>query len=702
MDTMESARVFEQRVGTVEQGSGKERWLPPWLFKHHELTRALESAQTVSQQSLTNTLNHIHFINGHVLVLLKHPRFEEGVLLRARPEPCFGATLFCAWENSFRADLSQTNYLFLHLVIDDGRSMILVPGDAEEVDARGIRIRLPETSYAVGQRSARRYPCRNVDADLIQSGFLAKGRLMDFSPMGFKLKLRPDPSCSFRWFNSGEPFTIHLSHEEKMLFAGTCNCVRSGGGDLEHEVVATPEAGVVRRFKKKQIRNTRQRLLPSPTLTFLHPFLGKKVQMEVQNISTSGFSVYERGEERLLVPGMIIPEMTVNFAGALRIQCAAQVIYLIPDESGEGVRYGLAVLDMDIEAYSRLTHILTNALDPHAYISSEVDMDALWEFFFSTGFIYPKKYRLIQPHREEFKKTYEKLYLEGPEIARHFTYQKNGRIYGHISMVRAYERSWMIHHHAANAMDNRRTGFMVLKQIMHYLNDMYRLPSAKIDYVLCYFRPENKFPDRVFGGFARELNNPKGCSMDLFPYLPHTRHSVCAQLSEGWSLEESTPFHLWELRQSYSRHSGGLLMEALGLTRAEDRPSDKNLKKIYADLGFERSWKLYSLLHEGELNAVLIANQSDLGFNLSELLNGITILVTDPDGLPWSVLSVAISILAGKYRADRIPILFFPSEYVQKMGIPYEKQYQLWILNVQFGNEYLEYMQKRFRISYGQ
>lgn len=697
---MESPQVFQQKLGSVKQVPGSERWLPPWLFKHEDLMHALESAQRVSQEFLVNTLNHLHFINGHVLVLLKHPRFEETILLRADPEPCFSDTVRCTWAAGMSTDLPLANYLFLHLVIEDGRSMILVPGKVEEIHDQGIRIRLPETSYAVGRRSARRYPCRDVDADLIQSGFLARGKLTDFSPMGLRLKLKAEPSCSFRWFNAGERFTIHLRHEAKMLFAGTCTCVRSMGEDLEQELVVTPELGVVRRFKKKQIRNTRLRLVPSPKLTFLHPLLGKKVQMEVQDISTSGFSVYERGEERLLVPGMIIPEMTVNFAGTFRIKCSAQVIYLLADESGDGIRYGLAVLDMDIEAYSSLTHILTNALDPHAYVSNEVDMDALWEFFFTTGFLYPKKYRLIQPHREEFKKTYEKLYLEGPEIARHFTYQKNGRIFGHISMVRAYERSWMIHHHAANAMDNRRTGFMVLKQIMHYLNDMYHLPSAKIDYVICYFRPENKFPDRVFGGFARELNDPKGCSMDLFSYLPHTRHSVCAQLSEGWSLEECTPFHLWELSRSYSHHSGGLLMEALGLTRGGEHPSDENLKKIYGNLGFLRSWKVYSLLHEGELNAVLIANHSDLGFNLSELLNGIKILVTNPDGLPWSVLSVAISRLAGDYRADRIPVLFFPSEYVQKMGIPYEKHYQLWILNVQYGNEYLEYMQKRFRISY--
>ncbi|MBN1102176.1 MAG: hypothetical protein JXL84_02050 [Deltaproteobacteria bacterium] len=699
MDT-ESARVLEKKVGSVKQVPERTAgWLPPWLFMHQELMHALEKALKVSRESLTNTLNHTHFTGGHILVLLQHPRFQESILLRARPEPCLGQSVHCQWADGEGMDLCLETYRFLHLIIEDGRSMILVPGEALEVTGEGITVELPEISYAVGQRRARRYPSRGVEADLIQAGFLAKGVLVDFSPLGFRLRVKPVPSCSFRWFNTGEPFTIQLRDGGEMLFSGTCTYVRSGNESMEREMVVRPLHGMVRRFRKKQIRNGRLKLVPSPALSFLHPFLGRKVQIEVDNISTSGFSVYEGSEERVLVPGMIIPEMTVSFASALMIRCAGQVIYHMEDPSG-AIRYGVAILDMDIQAYSRLTHILTNALDPHAYISSEVDMDALWEFFFESGFIYPRKYRLIQSHREEFKRTYEKLYLENPDIARHFTCQKNGRIYGHISMVRAYERAWMIHHHAAKAMDSKRTGFTVLKQIMHYLNDMHRLPSANIDYVMCYFRPENKFPDRVFGGFARELKDPKGCSVDLFSYLPYTRHSVGTKLPEDWVLDECTPFHLWELGRFYNHLSGGLLLDAVGLIQGETRTNDDHLRKIHEDLGFLRTRKVYSLTYKGELHAVLVANQSDLGLNLSELLNGIKILVTHPERLPWNILSTAISMLASNYRADKIPVLFFPVAYVKQSNIPCEKHYQLWVLNVQKGNEYLEYMQKRFRITY--
>lgn len=696
MDTERSAETFSRKAGSIRSISGEECRLPPWVFQHQDLTHTLESANPVGKEALINTLNHIHFMNGYIFVLLRHPKYKESIIVRVYPEPCIGREITCQWSENL-SGLELENYKFLHIVIDDGQSIILVPAELQEISGKSFTIQLPHTSYALGRRQARRYTCHDVVVELTQSGFLARGELLDFSLMGFRIRVRPVSSSSFHWFNPDALTIIHLKHDQHVIFSGLCRCIRQQGGLQDKQIVLVPKDEKINRFKRKQIRNPRQHLAPPPILIFHHPLLKKRVQLEISDISTSGFSVYEKAGEGILMQGMIIPELIVNFAGTLRVKCSAQVIYRLEEKEKE-IRCGLAILDMDINTYSRLTHILINALDPHAYISSDVDMEALWEFFFHTGFIYPMKYRLLQSHRKKFKETYKKLYQESPEIAMHFTYQKNGRIYGNISMVRAYERTWMIHHHAARVMESKRAGFMVLKQIMHYLNDMHRLPSAKMDYVMSYFRPENKFPDRVFGGFARALKNTRGCSMDLFSYLTYTSLSLGTELPEGWSLRECSALDLWELNRFYGHYSGGLLLDALGMGQKDS--GDEPLEEIYGRLGFLRKWRAYSLKSQKELNAVLIVNQSDLGLNLSELLNGIKILVTNPEGLPWNVLSIAIAQLTGVYHVDRVPILFYPFEYIKENNVPYEKQYQVWILNVQYGNEYMEYMQRKFRITY--
>ncbi len=697
MDTSKSQKIFPKIDGNVKQASVEEKKLPPWLFQHRTLTNALENAKPVKQEALTNTLNHIHFMDGYVFSLLKHPKYDESILVRTYPEPCLNSELTCHWSDEKIAGLKLEDLKLQHLIIANGNSLILVPAKIKEINNKYFTIELPSTSHAVEQRQVRRYTCRDVTVEMIQSGFLAKGELLDFSPMGFLIRVRPEAHCSFQWFNSDESATIHLRNKQQTLFSGVCECIRQHGGLQEREIMLSPSDEKISRFKKSKVRNPRQQLQPSPVALFNHPFLGKRVQFEIEDISTSGLSVCEKTDEGVLIPGMIIPDLTINFAGALAIRCNAQVIYRVKKDE-KNVCIGLAILDMDIDTYSRLTHILTNAMDPHFYTSKDVDMAALWEFFFESGFIYPTKYRLIQSYREKFKETYRKLYQECPEIAKYFTYQRNGQIYGHIAVVRAYEQAWLIQHHSSRAMDNKRAGFLVLKQIMHYLNDIYRLPSANMQYAMTYFRPENKIPDRIFGGFTKVLENTRGSSLDLFSYLPYTRLSLGAKLPEGWSLKVCSTSDLWELNQFYSHYSGGLLLDALGL--GQEVSGAQSLEEIYSRLGFLKKLKAYSLVHEDRLKAVLIAEKSDMGLNLSELLNGIKVLVTEPDKMPWNVLSIAISQLTSDYPMDRVPILFYPLEYVKIENVPYEKQYQLWIMDVRYANEYMEYMQTKFRIKY--
>jgi hypothetical protein len=679
------------------QASEEECVVVPRLFQHHDLIHALESSSSVDMRSLINRFNHIHFMDGNVLVHLSYENSQDTILVTARPEPCLDGELICHWSDEKLLNFSIDKYQFLHLIIDDGQSMTVVPAVLQEMTSKYVKVQLPDVSYEIGQRRARRHTCHDVDVELDQSGFFAKGELLDFSPVGFRIRVLPDSYSSFNWFNADELVRVHLRNHKQIFFSGICRCIRQQEKFQDNEIVLALADENSSRFRPNSTRNPRQHLASSPALSFEHPFLNKKVQLEVADISTSGFSVYEKADEGVLIPGMIIPELVVSFAGSLKMNCVVQVIYRTKEDK-QRLRCGLAILDMDIDNYSRLTDILTNALDPHACVSREIDMDALWEFFFSAGFMYPKKYRLIQSHREHFKKMYKKLYLESQDIARHFTYQKNGRIYGHISMVRAYERTWMIHHHAALTMENKRSGFFVLKQIMHYLNDMHRLPSAKMDYVISYFRPENKFPDRVFGGFARDLRNLRGCSMDLFASLPYTSLSLDTGFAESWSLRECSALDLWELNRIYGHGSGGLLLDAMDLNQKDS--GNGSLEKVYARFGFLRKQKSYALAYDNELSAVLVVDQSELGFNFSELTNGIKVLVTNPDSLPWRVLSIAISRLTNVYHMDRIPILFYPFEYVESESIPYEKKYQAWVLNVRYGNEYMEYMQRKFKVGY--
>ena len=90
----------------------------------------------------------------------------------------------------------------------------------------------------------------------------------------------------------------------------------------------------------------------------------------------------------------------------------------------------------------------------------------------------------------------------------------------------------------------------------------------------------------------------------------------------------------------------------------------------------------------------MIVNQSDLGINLSELLNSITVLIVDQEGLSWDILSRTVMNFTVGYKMDNIPVMIYPFEYAEENSVPFEKQYNLWVLSMQSANEYLQYMHR--------
>ena len=343
-----------------------------------------------------------------------------------------------------------------------------------------------------------------------------------------------------------------------------------------------------------------------------------------------------------------------------------------------------------------LLGLLHQTYNEKSYVCNTVDLDALWNFFFEVRFIYPKKYTYIQENKEKIKEIYKKLYTRSPSIARHYIYQDNGRILGHMAMIRFYHRTWLIHHHAANRHASNKAGLEVLSQISRYINEVHTIYSHHLDYVCCYFRPENKFPERVFGGVSRNMKNPKGCSLDTFAYF-HFENAFSNELDmhEPWSWTATQPEDLIELESYYEDVSGGLMVTALDLepdTLLIDEVTDE-----YRRLGFKRERYLYTLKKAGKLKALVMINLSDIGLNMSDLTHCVKIIVTDPNDLPKSTLYLMLSLLFEKYEQKEMPVLLYPTSYSDAVSIPYEKLYTPWVLNSQNLDDYFRYLTRLLR-----
>jgi hypothetical protein len=677
------------KEGIIEGITGKSQLVVP--FRRSDLKSALFSSSKVERKRFINIINFHNFVNEQVFAQMVYPLTKEEFLFKVLPGPCIGDELTCTLPEG--THLSFDNFIFKGLIIDDGKSIMVMHADPIQLSSRSLIVRLRKSGTIYNLRQAKRFYCHMVDAVLQKKEIKIEGSLEEFNPSGMRISLKEKLSEVSPFLSPSEDFSIQLTRGGKLIFSGLGNFIRME--DRNNAIVVKPRYIPQKIYKEKKFRNPRMNFSPSPKVIFDHPLTLKRVTFDVVDITTSGFSVVADSETSLLMPGMIIGDVTIARSGLFSMKFSAHVVYASPEKKNK-IRYGFAIYDTDVVTYNHLFDMYCNSIDRHANVSRDVNMDLLWEFFFESGFIYPKKYLCFSQYKEDYKKTYEKLYHNSPEIFANFTYQENDAIYGHVSIIKSYERTWMIHHLAAKPMGTKRTGLFVLNHILNYFDGFYRMPSIGMDYMIFYFQPENRFPNHFFGGFCRQLNNPQGCSMDCFAYLTQTIPPKETILPDGWILSECSTHDIIELRSSYKHISGGLMIDSFCLDR--EKSTEKSIEALYGKYGLKRRYGAHVLKHGGKAKAYMLVDESDMGINLSELLNSVKIIVTDSTGLPWDILDTSLGKFAELYGTQNVPVLVYPYQYLDNQGISYSKKYNLWVLSARSGDDYTEHLKKQAKI----
>jgi hypothetical protein len=658
--------------------------------------RAAALGRSISKSHLVNRLNYMNFQDQTILVNLRHVTYDNAIFLRALPLPCAGERLECLWaEMASLKELLKT-YRFEYLLIPDGKKYLLVNSEVVAMDERGVSLVLPVTCHEFEARRIKRHPAEGVKVQMMQHGASFEGELVDYTPVAVRVSGSAVPPATFQWINPETPLNLRLVRGSSVLYSGAFEILSHSATDSTRSLVLTQMRANIRRFKTKKYRNARQQLVPSPNVVFEHPLIGKRVNLKIADVSGSGFAVEENEGDSVLMAGMIIPNLEISFAHGLALHCMVQVVSrnVVGSGAEKIVRCGVAILEMDIRDHVKLLSILHQVANRRSYVCTEVDMDDLWDFFFETGFIYPGKYAHFQANKEEVKRTYAKLYGDNPQIARHFIYQDRGAILGHMAMVRFYENSWMFHHHAARKSVTIKAGLAVLDQAGRYLNELSNFDFAHLNFIYCYYRPDNKFPNRVFGGFARYHQDPGSCSLDQFAYSHFHAGAASDPLAGPWELAPSNHFDLVELGNYYRHVSGGLVTRAFDLEPGAVRHDE--LAEEYRALGFRKERFCYSLRKEGSLKAFLLVNCTDAGFNMADLTNCVTLIVVD-DQLPPDLVRLSLEQVSRHYEGGEMPVLSYPVSYLDQHAIPYDKVYTLWILDLQYSDDYFEYCEGQFR-----
>ena len=395
----------------------------------------------VSRKRLINKLNYINFQNQTLLVQFRHIQYDQIYSRPVKPLPCSDGFLECVWADPNGGQPDLKTFQFLQLLISDGRDILIVRPEVLQIDENGLKVILPEVCTQGTFRKTQRRSCREIQAQMVQNSTIFYGTLLDFSTVSLHVELTALPPQTFQWVDSLSDIILILSNANEMLYAGGCRIVKQSSGLKTRRFILEPTGRQIQRYKPKEFRSTRQELVPSPNVIFKHPLTGEMINLEVLDVAGSGFSVEENEESAVLLPGLVIPGLKLDFAGSFKIECKAQVVYsrILGEGRDDGrLKCGLALLDLDIQDHTRLLSLLQQATDKNSYLCNQVDLDELWSFFFESGFIYPQKYAFLESNKDLIKETYEKLYTQNPNIAKHFIYQNKGRIlgtHGHVAIL---------------------------------------------------------------------------------------------------------------------------------------------------------------------------------------------------------------------------------------------------------------------------
>ena len=638
---------------------------------------------------MINKLNHSNFQDEPVLVNLRHKTYGHSLALYATPQPCVDELLECRWLDQENDDQRFKNYDLVSVVMTDGRRSVQIEPNVVNIDARQLTCRLPEEAQESAVRAIRRYRGRGIQVQLTSSGATFPGVLVDYNGFFFRVRLRAEAPNSFEWINRTVPVNVTLLRDGEPIYIGDCRLVRHGEGYDECDFVLQPTREMMQRFKAKQFRPERRELIPNPSLVFKHPLTRKTVTLKVSDLSGTGFGVVEQFTDAVLLPGMILPEVSIHFSSRIHLMCKAQVIHRKTE--GDYVYSGLGILDIDIQDHLDLVGILYQAKDPDTMVANRLDLDALWDFFFETGFIYPSKYQRVSENKELFKATYEKLYAGNPTISRHFIHMDHGQIQGHFAMLRLYEKTWINHHHAALPNSNK-AGLIVMGRMTEFINEVYSLRASNFLYSAGYYRTDNKFPVRFFGGFAKKMNNPRICSIDPYAFINFEVNPVDPdwQADGRWEIAKTSVADLEELNGFYNQTSdGGMSLAATDMLPSS--PQAGTLSAEYEKLGFRREIHRMSVRKNGVLKAVTAVNVTDLGLNLSELSNAVHIYIVDGTGFTRQDLRLMMSLLAVKFNLERYPAMVYPGEFLDKVGVLADKTYNLMTVNLAYWDDYMRH-----------
>ena len=418
-----------------------------------------------------------------------------------------------------------------------------------------------------------------------------------------------------------------------------------------------------------------QPALPEPMVVELaSPLLSSPAVKLVRDISGAGFSFEIDAEREVFPVGMRFTRIELR-SGDQKIRCRGQVRSLarIPERPG-ALHCGVGYESLDESTRVRLADVIMRGRFPDLRDGKEVPFAEVWDFFLRTNFMYPDKLKKLEPILPQIRQTFTSANARANRVFKSVVFTRDQEIVGYVSGLRAYRNTWMSQHLAA--APGGRGGQLLNFGLAEYFSQNIDLEFGKI-----FFRPENRWPSRVFGGFARRVNDPQISDLRVHTYFTLPTDPQLVPAAAGIEVVEPSTKELRPVERYFVEKERGLLLKANDLTRGALQLGE--LDAEFAQLGLRRYRRVLLALQRDVPVGFALAELSSPGLNLSELLSAFSIYVFDRVERPGEVERALLRALLQMYRNAGRPFAvgLIPPDHLpryQYLPLSSIKQYACW------------------------
>jgi hypothetical protein len=318
---------------------------------------------------------------------------------------------------------------------------------------------------------------------------------------------------------------------------------------------------------------------------------------------------------------------------------------------------------------------LPRLADLHAAYGVQVNaipVGELFDLYEKTGFLYPDKAARLTPHIEQVRENWRRMLRGGESLLYVLTAGDEERGRASLAVWRTTHNGWMSQHlvsegnpYASRAVMLDGSAASIQKGVdLSHQN---------------WFRPENRFPTRVFGTMVQTIGE------SLSSVQRHAYFSLPRKLS----LPSANAFRIAAYNSTHKAALSTIATAARGniYVTAEELMGDVQFEavdELYRRVGLRRTrhiWLAYKGYKDEPVGAAIVY-RGPLGLNFSYLENRCDLLLNpnlpaaDALGVTASLLK-ASSVAYGDFELDDIPVITdqIAVPAMLKLGVEFVRHY---------------------------